>query len=61
MQKLCDSLCDLFFYLLKISCWGFGILLVAAEIRLATMRKLSKGSPKLLSFTERLTGEKLRF
>jgi len=61
MQKLFESIWDLFFYLLKISCWGFGILLVVGEIRLATMKKLSKGSPKLLSFTERMTGERLRF
>ena len=40
---------------------GFGILLLYGEIRLAAIKKISKGSPKLSSFTERLTGEKLRF
>jgi hypothetical protein len=61
MQKLFDFILDSFFFVLKISGWGFGILLVAGEIRLAALKKISQGSPKLLSFTERMTGERLRF
>jgi len=61
MNRLFDAVSDLFFSLLKFTFMGFGILLLYGEIRLAAIKKISKGSPKLSSFTERLTGEKLRF
>jgi len=45
----------------KLSLTGFAIALIAGEVRLATLKKLSKGSPRLSTFTERMTGEKLPF
>ena len=40
---------------------GFGILLLYGEIRLAALKKIFHGSPRLSSFTERMTGTKLSF
>ncbi len=35
-----------------------GVALIAAEVRLASLMKASKGSTKLLPFTEKMTGMK---
>ena len=34
---------------------GFAIVIIAGEVLLAALKKLSKGSPRLSSFTERMT------
>jgi hypothetical protein len=61
MNKLFDAVSELFSTLIKFTFIGWGILLLAGEVRLAALRKISHGSPRLLSFSERLTGEKLPF
>jgi hypothetical protein len=38
---------------------GSGVCLLAGEVRLAALKKASKGSSKLSKFTERMTGTKL--
>jgi|GEM_PF-3153786 len=61
MERLVNALVDLFYTVLSVTVVGGGILLLAGEVRLATIKKLHKGSPSLLSFSERLTGERLPF
>jgi hypothetical protein len=38
---------------------GGGVALIAGEVRLAALKKASKGSSKLVPFTEKMTGMKL--
>lgn len=45
--------------LLTVVVLGSGILLFASEIKLEALKKASKGSTKLSSFTERMTGQGL--
>ena len=61
MTRLVNALIDLFHFTISAVVIGGGILLLAGEIKLATLKKLQKGSPRLSTFTERLTGEKLPF
>jgi hypothetical protein len=61
MNRIIDAIIDLFSTLVKLSLTGFAIALIAGEVRLAALKKLSKGSPRLLSFSERMTGERLPF
>ena len=61
MGKILDSISDLVGTVLKFIFIGWGVLLLAGEVRLATMKKISHGSFKLSGFTERMTGEKLSF
>ncbi|MDH4468343.1 MAG: hypothetical protein QE271_09810 [Bacteriovoracaceae bacterium] len=50
MNRLFDAVSDLFFSLLKFTFMGFGILFLYGEIRLAAIKKIYKGAPKLSSF-----------
>jgi len=61
MNKIIGAIIDLFSTLVKLSLTEFAIALIAGEVRLAALKKLSKGSPRLLSFSERMTGERLPF
>jgi len=61
MGRLANAFVDLFYATLSVTFIGGGILLLAGEVRLATLKKLRQGSPKLSTFTERMTGEKLSF
>ncbi|MDH4467375.1 MAG: hypothetical protein QE271_04895 [Bacteriovoracaceae bacterium] len=61
MGKLINVMVDLFYTAFSVTIIGGGILLIAGEVRLAALRKISHGSPKLWSFTEQMAGEKLRF
>jgi len=61
MERLLIATVDLATALIKYGLWGAGILLVYGEIKLATIKKLSKGTPGLTSFTERMTGQKSNF
>ena len=46
-------------HLLAVGMITSALLLVAGEIRLAALKKASKGSSKLSPFTERMTGMKV--
>jgi len=61
MGRLVNALVDLFYTALSVTVVGGGILLLAGEVKLAMVKKLQKGSPRLSTFTEQLTGEKLPF
>ena len=50
MERLINAITDLFFTMIKFSLIGGGILLLAGEVRLATLKNLHKGSPRLSSF-----------
>jgi len=50
MNRLFDAVSDLFSTLIKFTFIGWGILLLAGEVRLAALKKISQGSPLLLSF-----------
>ena len=61
MERLLMTAVDLVTSLIKYGLWGAGILLVYGEIKLATLKKLSHGTPSLTNFTERMTGQKSNF
>jgi hypothetical protein len=61
MRRLFEVMSDLVTTVLKFVFIGAGILLLASEVRLATMKKISQGSFRLSGFTEKMTGQKPKF
>ena len=59
MENLVESITGFIGKLVSVILVGGAVLLVAGEIRLATLRKAKLGSTKLSTFTERMTGTKL--
>ena len=50
MGRLVNALVDLFYTALSVTVVGGGILLLAGEVKLAMVKKLQKGSPRLSTF-----------
>jgi len=61
MENLFSTISDLVTTTLKYVFIGGAILLLAGEVKLATMKKISQGSFRLSGFTERMTGTKNSF
>jgi len=59
-MKFLDSVTSFIGNLISTVVVGETILLIAGEIRLAAQRKASQGSVRHSSFTESMTGKKLR-
>jgi hypothetical protein len=60
MDEFMDSVTGFIGNLISAALVGGAILLMAGELRLAALRKAHQGSVRLSSFTERMTGMKLR-
>lgn len=58
MGKLISAITGFIQTVIMVSVLGSGICLVAGEIRLAKLKKASKGSSKLSGFTQRMTKTK---
>ena len=58
MNQLISSISSFFQTVLATALIGSGVLLFAGEVRLAALKKASRGSSKLSGFTERMTGAK---
>jgi hypothetical protein len=58
MRKLISAISGFIQTAIMISMLGSGICLVAGEIRLAALKKASKGSSQLSGFTQRMTKTK---
>ena len=59
MKTLMSAIQSFISPLLAVGMITSALLLVAGEIRLAALKKASKGSSKLSPFTERMTGMKV--
>lgn len=59
MKTLMSAIQSFISHLLAVGMITSALLLVAGEIRLAALKKASKGSSKLSPFTERMTGMKV--
>ena len=59
MSRLFAAILSLTSKLTALALIGGGVALIAAEVRLAAFKKASKGSSKLVPFTEKMTGMKL--
>ncbi len=55
MEKLVSAISDFIHAVIVTSLLGSGICLLAGEVRLAALKKASKGSTKLSGFTQRMT------
>ena len=55
MGKLVSAISDFIHAVIVTSLLGPGICLLAGEVRLAALKKGSKGSTKLSAFTQRMT------
>lgn len=60
MDNFTEALSNLIGGVISAAILGGSILLIAAEIQLATLKKVQKGSVSLSNFTERMTKTKLR-
>lgn len=58
MGKLVSAITGFIHTVIMVSVLGSGICLLAGEIRLAALKKASKGSCKLSGFTQRMTKTK---
>ncbi len=59
MSRLFTAILGLTSKLTALALIGGGVALIAGEVRLAALKKASKGSSKLVPFTEKMTGMKL--
>jgi hypothetical protein len=59
MKTLIGAIQSFISHFLAVGMITSALLLVAGEIRLATLKKASQGSSKLSPFTERMTGMKV--
>lgn len=59
MNRLFSAILRLISTFTALALIGGGVALIAADVRLAALKKASKGSTKLLPFTEKMTGMKL--
>ncbi len=55
MGKLISAISDFIHAVIVTSLLGSGIYLLAEEVRLAALKKASKGSTKLSGFTQKMT------
>jgi hypothetical protein len=59
MKQLISMILSFLQRVLAVALVGSAVCLIAAEVRLAALKKASLGSTKLSKFTERMTGVKL--
>jgi hypothetical protein len=59
MKQLISMILSFIQTALAVALVGSAVCLIAAEVRLAALKKASLGSTKLSKFTERMTGVKL--
>jgi hypothetical protein len=59
MSRLFAAILSLTSKLTVLALIGGGVVLIAGEVRLAALKKASKGSSRLVPFTEKMTGMKL--
>jgi hypothetical protein len=60
MKTIINSIQVFISQVLTVGILTSGLLIFAGEIRIAVLKKTSKGSSKLTSFTERMTGTGLK-
>lgn len=61
MNHIISAISDFIQRILGLGIIGFGILLFAAEVKLAVIKKAPHGSPKLSTFTQRMTKSHLNY
>jgi hypothetical protein len=60
MDSIIESISDFVGKILAITVIGSSVLLLAGELRLASLKKASKGSVNLSAFTEKMTSMSLQ-